>query len=245
MIKTTPFVLWLTIFLTAVGCSGSPKLDLGRVLVSGRDGWQYPERVIAELGLRPGDRVAEIGAGKGYWLAWLSEAVGPEGRVHAVEVDADLVRRLERRVERDGLTNVEVVLGDGDDPGLPDGEIDLVMTCLTFHHIEDRVDYFTALRVDLAPGGRVAHLDDRPDALPPISWFQHDGHWTEPELIASEMAEAGYEREARFDFLPAQSFQIFAPRGATADARAQPVLAPVNRSRGAATNPGKPGVSGA
>ncbi|MEM9177662.1 MAG: methyltransferase domain-containing protein [Myxococcota bacterium] len=219
MLKLIPLVLWLTIALTSVGCGGGlTKVDVGRVLTSGRDGWQHPERVMNALALRPGDRVAEIGAGSGYGLAHLSEAVGPDGRVYAVEVEADLVRALEARVARDGFDNVEVVFGAYDDPKLPDGGVDVAMTCLTYHHIEDRVVYFRALKRDLAPAARVIHLDDRPDAPAPISWFQNEGHWTEPERILREMGEAGYDRTARHDFLPSQSFQVFAPNEAATSA---------------------------
>ena len=213
MLKIIPLVLWLTIALSSVGCSGGlAKVDVGKVLTSGRDGWQHPDRVIETLDLRPGDRVAEIGAGDGYWLARLSEAVGPEGRVYAVEVEAELVAALEARVAREGFDNVEVVYGAYADPRLPDGGIDVALTCLTYHHIEDHVAYFRALRADLAPDARVVHLDDRPDAPAPISWFQTRGHWTAPARIASEMTEAGYTRTGSFDFLPSQSFQVFVPQ---------------------------------
>jgi arsenite methyltransferase len=211
ILKSLPMLAWLTIALTSVGCSGLSQIDIGRVLTSGRDGWQYPERVIEALEIQPGDRVAEIGAGSGYWLPWLSEAVGTEGRVYAVEVESELVEDLESFVERNDLRNVEVILGAYDDPRLPDGSIDLAMTVLTYHHIEDRADYFARLRQDLRPGGRVAHLDDRPDAEPPISWFQGEGHWSEPSVIVDEMTGAGYHELSAFDFLPAQSFQVFAP----------------------------------
>jgi len=213
MFKSIPFVLWLSITLSSIGCSGLAKVDVGTLITSGRDGWQHPERVIESLEIQPGDRVAEIGAGGGYWLRWLSDAVGPDGRVYAVEVDAELVAELEELVADEELGNVEVVFGAYDDPRLPDGEIDLAMTCLTYHHIEDRIDYFEKLRADLRPGGRVAHLDDRPDSPAPISWFQGEGHWTDPSLIDSEMGAAGYTSTSEFDFLPAQSFQIFSPHG--------------------------------
>lgn len=209
--KFLPVLAWITLALTTFGCSGLAKVDVSRVLISGRDGWQYPERVIEALEIEPGDRVAEIGAGRGYWLPWLSQAVGPEGRVYAVEVDSKLVEKLESFIADRELHNVEVIFGAYDDPRLPDESIDLAMTVLTYHHIDDRIEYFDRLRRDLRPGGRVAHLDDRPDAEPPISWFQSDGHWTDPAVVADEMAGAGYRPLLAFDFLPAQSFQIFAP----------------------------------
>lgn len=209
MIKFLPTFAWIALVLFTGGCSGLSKVDVGRVLTSGRDGWQYPERVIEALEIESGDHVAELGAGSGYWLPWLSQAVGSRGRVYAVEVESELVADLESLVEREGLRNVEVILGTYADPKLPDASIDLAVTVLTYHHIEDRVDYFDRLLQDLRPGGRVAHLDDRPDAPAPISWFMGKGHWSDPVLVVEEMKGAGYEKVSDFDFLPAQSFQIF------------------------------------
>ncbi len=206
------FVLVVT--LAALGCAACAPLgrvDLPRLVVSGRDGFQHPARVVEALDLAPGDRVAEIGAGDGYWLPWLSEAVGPEGLVYAVEVEDEKVAALEERVDREGLANVVVVRGDFDDPELPDGDIDLAMTCLTYHHIEDRPAYFRRLQGDLSSRGRVAHLDDRHDVSPPIRWLQTSGHWSDPAEVRREMAEAGYQLDASFDFLPVQSFQVFVP----------------------------------
>ena len=142
--------------LALPGCETAAKVDFLRLIGSGRDGWQRPERVIEALELKPGDRVAEIGAGDGYWLSWLSRAVGPAGRVYAVEVEADKVAALRERVQRDGLANVEVVFGRYADPLLPDAGIDTAFTCLTYHHIEDREAYFARLRRDLAPDARLA-----------------------------------------------------------------------------------------
>jgi len=223
MIRMIPLFLWTTITLTSIGCSGSAsKIDVGELLTSGRDGWQHPHRVLESLDIEPGDTVAEIGAGGGYWIGHLSRAVGPDGRVYAVEVEQSLVDELEDLVEEEAYANVEVILGAYHDPKLPDGEIDLAMTCLTYHHIEDRVPYFEALKRDLSAKGRVAHLDDRPDSPAPISWFQSDGHWTDPAMVQDEMGSAGYDRRAKFDFLPSQSFQLFAPRSPLGASVAEP-----------------------
>jgi arsenite methyltransferase len=207
-IRRTGILLLLS---ASLGCTPLAKMDLGSLVTSGRDGWQHPEQVIADLGLKQGDHVAEIGAGNGYWLSWLAAAVGPNGRVYAVEVEEEKVAKLRQKVNDEALDNVVVVFGDFADPKLPDGELDVAMTCLTYHHIEERESYFRNLQIDLAPGGRVAHLDDRPDAPAPFSWFQGKGHWSDPADIEYEMEQAGYRLEDSYDFLPVQSFQIFAP----------------------------------
>jgi arsenite methyltransferase len=210
----------LVLVSAASSCAPLSRVDFTDLVTSGRDGWQRPERVVEALALATGDQVAEIGAGDGYWLPWLSQAVGPTGHVYAVEVEGDLVAALEKRVAEEGLGNVTVVLGGYGDPTLPDGAIDLAFTCLTYHHIEGRPDYFRRLRRDLSERGRVAHLDDRPNAPPPFRWFQNEGHWSDPEAVRREMDEAGYRRVAEHDFLPVQSFQIFAP-SERAEARAR------------------------
>ena len=174
-----------------------------------RDGWQQPERVIAELGIGPGDRVADLGAGSGYFTLRLAQAVGPEGRVYAVDVDEEMNEYLRSRVEQAGAANVEVIQGRFEDPLLPDAGVDLVLTVDTYHHIDDRTTYFRNLQRDLAPGGRVAVIDYDGRKGWFVRWM---GHFTSRELLLREMAEAGYEVVAEHDFIDRQSFVVFGVR---------------------------------
>jgi len=171
-----------------------------------RDAWQQPDAVLALLGIGPADRVADLGAGGGYFTFRLAAAVGASGRVYAVDVDDDMVGYLARRAHELHAANVSVVRGELDDPKLPDGEIDLLFTCNSYHHLADRVAYFRRVLGDLAPNGRVAivELDGRG------SWFARTfGHRTTADEIAREMREAGYEQIANHEILSRQSFQIF------------------------------------
>lgn len=219
--KSVSLVL-LTISLVALiaftsGCSTLGKMELGRVVTSGRDGWQFPNHVVESLALKPGDQVAEIGAGSGYWLPWLAEAVGEDGREYAVEVTDELVEKLVARVEREQLLNVVVVRGQFDDPALPFGEIDLALTSLTYHHIEDRPAYFERLQTSLSRDGRVVHIDGRHDLPIPLRWLQSSGHLSVPEEMESEMNDASYERTNSLDFLAMETVQIFVPVKRLAD----------------------------
>jgi ubiquinone/menaquinone biosynthesis C-methylase UbiE len=174
-----------------------------------RDGWQQPERVIEALGIEPGDRVADLGAGSGYFTLRLANAVGPDGRVYAVDVDEEMNEYLRTRVEQAGVAKVDVILGRFEDPLLPDGGIDLVLTVDTYHHIDGRPAYFRRLQRDLAPGGRVAVIDY--DGRK--GWFVSlMGHTTSRDALLREMAEAGYAVAAEHDFIDRQSFVIFEPR---------------------------------
>lgn len=170
-----------------------------------RDSWQKPATVIASLQLKPGDAVADIGAGSGYFTSPLADAVGPKGRVYAVDIDEDMINLLRQRVADEGRDNIEIIVGRTDDPTLPAESVDLIFTCNTYHHIEDRSAYFRNVKKYLKPGGRVAIID-----LNEKSWFAYlFAHWTPAEEIRQEMEAAGYRREVELDFLDYQSFQIF------------------------------------
>jgi ubiquinone/menaquinone biosynthesis C-methylase UbiE len=174
-----------------------------------RDAWQQPERVVAALGIEPGDRVADLGSGSGYLTLHLARAVGPDGKVFAVDVDEEMNEYLRGRLEQAGIANVEVIQGRFEDPLLPDGRVDLVVTVDTYHHLENRPDYFRRLQRDLAPGGRVAVLefDGRK------GWFVRlMGHHTPREELLREMREAGYEVAAEHDWIDRQSFVVFTVR---------------------------------
>ena len=216
--SVAPGLLLMALLPAAAGCSS--RVDVGRFLTSGRDGWQLPEKVVATLALTPGSVVAEIGAGDGYWLPWLSRAVGEDGRVYAVEIEEEKATELERFIAASGLANVHVILATTDDAGLPEGSVDLAMTCNTYHHFEERPAYFAALRESLVDGGRVAHLDNRHDAFFALRWLFGDGHWSDPALARREMAEAGYRCVAHHDYLLTQWFQIFSPAQAEDGAQA-------------------------
>jgi arsenite methyltransferase len=170
-----------------------------------RDAWQQPEKVIAALKLRPGEIVADLGAGGGYFTFKLARAVAPAGKVYAVEIDPDMVGLIAKRVKQEPPSNVETILATTDDPLLPKTGVDLVFSSNTYHHITDRVPYFENLRKYLRPGGRVAIID-----LDRRAWLEGVlGHYTPSETIKREMEQAGFALQQEFDFLDRQSFLIF------------------------------------
>ncbi len=111
----------------SLGCGNWKRFAYER----GRDDWQQPERVVASLGIEPGDHVADLGAGSGYFTLRLAEAVGPTGRVYAVDVDAEMNEYLREKLKQAGVANVEVIDGRFEDPLLPDGRIDLIFSSNT------------------------------------------------------------------------------------------------------------------
>ncbi len=169
-----------------------------------RDAWQQADRVIAELHLAPGQKVADIGSGGGYFTFRLAEAVGSEGVVYAVDVDADMNERLAGIAMERGASNVHIVLAAFDDPRIPQ-PVDLIFTSNTYHHLEDRVAYLEKAARYIAPGGRIAVVEYRRKGF-----FQRFlGHATEADEIRSEFESAGYALVADHDFLDRQHFLVF------------------------------------
>jgi arsenite methyltransferase len=173
----------------------------------GRDGWQQPDRVLAALEVQPGQRIADIGSGGGYFTYRFARAVGPEGQVYAVDIDAEMNDYVEKRAAELGLANIETILAETDDPLLPDDGVDLIFVCNTYHHLGDRTEYFRRVRRYLRPGGRLAIVDFRRDSNFLIRW---GGHYTEPETLRQELEAAGYRVVAEHDFLSRQHFLVFA-----------------------------------
>jgi ubiquinone/menaquinone biosynthesis C-methylase UbiE len=175
----------------------------------GRAAWQKPEELVAALGLRPGQCVADLGAGTGYFSRLLSAAVGPTGTVLAVDPEPNLVAHLRERAEREGSANVVPVLASLDNPRLPAGLVDVVLIVDTFHHIDDRVAYFRRLRQALRPPGRIAIVDWQKRELPVGPEMDHK---LAREQVVREMETAGYRLVEEPSILPYQYFLIFQPR---------------------------------
>jgi ubiquinone/menaquinone biosynthesis C-methylase UbiE len=207
--STAPFRHRLTAIATAAllplatGCHVLSRLDYSQIAT--RKGWQHTDRVIESLELAPGDVVADLGAGDGYFSFPLADAVGPTGRVYAVEIDPDKLEALRREVTARGYENIEVVEGTVEDPGLPNAGVDLVFFCNAYHHFENRIAYLERLRVDLKPAARIAVVDGKPEG----SLFIPEGHVLEEGVLVGELADARFAHVAAFDFLPMQSFDVF------------------------------------
>ena len=127
-----------------------------------RERWQRVPDVVGALGIGPGARVADIGAGGGFFTVRLARVVGTGGRVFAVDVDGDVVRQLEERAAREGWSNVEVVHSRPDDPRLPDGGLDAALIVNAYHEFSEADAMLRGLARALRPGGRLVIVDQAP-----------------------------------------------------------------------------------
>ena len=196
---------WLAALLAVLILSGCTSLKRLVYEGFGRDGWQKPDEVVAALALRAGDRVADLGSGGGYFTFRFSRAVGPVGKVYAVEVDRDMLEDFAERAKKDGYKNIEPILARYDDPLLPESGVDLIFTSNVYHHIEGRVKYFANAAKYLRPHARIAIVD-----FNGRHWTANFiGHYTPVEVIKKEMQEAGYRLEREGDFLDRQAFLVY------------------------------------
>jgi SAM-dependent methyltransferase len=167
-----------------------------------RDAWQKPDEVLDALHLQRTDKVADIGAGTGYFSVRIAKHV-PDGKVFAVDIEPEMVRYLGARAKREHLNVVIPVQASADSPNLPE-PVDLVLIVDTYHHMQNRVAYFSKLRQSLRPNGRIAIIDFKVDAPEgPAAQFRNP-----PEKVTTELEQAGYTLVASHPFLPMQYFLV-------------------------------------
>jgi ubiquinone/menaquinone biosynthesis C-methylase UbiE len=182
---------------------------LRRQLAPARAAWQKPAAVIRALGLAQGQTVADVGAGPGYFTLRLARAVGPAGRVFAVDPEPVMLEVLRRRLERAGLRQVTPVLGRVDDPSLPRAACDVVFLANAYHHLRDGPRFLQRLVRALKPGGRLINIDwERRETPvgPPVR------HRVARETFLAAARRAGLVLAREHALLPYQYFLELRPR---------------------------------
>jgi ubiquinone/menaquinone biosynthesis C-methylase UbiE len=139
-----------------MGHEGAPWLDRPE-----RESEERPTRAVQELKLEPGMVVADFGAGSGYYTERLARAVGPTGRVLAVDLQPEMLQLVGKRATRLGLTNIELVRSMPDDPHLPAGVVDLILMVDVYHEFSHPFEMAEKLIAALKPGGRLVFVEFR------------------------------------------------------------------------------------
>lgn len=171
-----------------------------------RDRWQQPARLVRALGLKPGDKIADIGAGSGYLLPYLSRAVGPSGVIYAEEIQASFLPALKRHARQ--LGNVRVLLGSADNARLPPRAINCFVLLTVYHEVQQPVKLLRTLRGAARSGARLAIIDfdgfRKGDPAAPV------GHQIADVQVIAEAKAAGWQLVERHEWLGSQFFLIFA-----------------------------------
>lgn len=184
-----------------MGAAGAPWLDR-----SEREAEERPSLAVKLLRLKPGDTVADVGAGTGYYTELLSRAVGPSGRVYATEIQPAMLRLIEQRIQRRKLANVIPVLASETDPHLPRESLDLALLVDVYHELAHPQQMLRRLREALKPGGRLVLIEFRKeDPGVPI----REEHKMSVAEARAEVEPEGFTFERVLNDLPWQHILIF------------------------------------
>ncbi|OYP39218.1 class I SAM-dependent methyltransferase [Rhodopirellula sp. MGV] len=164
------------------------------------------QKMLENLGVKPGMTICDMGCGNGFYSLKLAEMVGEEGKVLAVDIQAEMLRLLKARAEEQGIDNIELILGDIDNPKLPEGKVDLVMCVDVYHEFSHPEEMLAGMRKALKPDGKIVLLEFRmEDPKVPIRTL----HKMSKEQILKEYKANGFHLAKEFDDLPWQHMMFF------------------------------------
>ena len=170
-----------------------------------RESEEAPSKAILALKILPGQVVADIGAGSGYYTVRLAQAVGPTGKVYGTDIQPGMLDLLVRNVAKAKLGNVVPVLGTPDDPKLPPDTLDLALMVDVYHELAAPQAFIRKLRASLKRTGRLVLLEFRKeDPRVPI----RPEHKMSVAEVRQELEAEGFRLSAVLDDLPWQHILV-------------------------------------
>lgn len=164
------------------------------------------QKMLENLGVKPGMTICDMGCGNGFYSLQLAKMVGNEGKILAVDIQSEMLRLLKARAEEQGIENIELVLGDIDDPKLPEGKVDLIMCVDVYHEFSHPEEMLAGMRKSLKPDGMIVMLEFRmEDPKVPIKTL----HKMSKKQILREYKLNGFQLVKEFDGLPWQHMMFF------------------------------------
>jgi ubiquinone/menaquinone biosynthesis C-methylase UbiE len=183
-----------------------PPAELGVLEGPDREAWQKPDVIMDALGIYDGSKVADLGAGGGWFTVRLARRVGPRGRVYAEDIQKEMIESMNRRIPREGLHNVTMVLGTSEDPGLEPKSVDAVMIVNSYAEMEKPVELLRKARSALKPSGRLGIIDFRKDGWgpgPPLD------ERLDVDIVIKDAQAAGLRLLSKDTPLPFQYLLVF------------------------------------
>lgn len=181
-------------------CVGLCLVPLGAEDV--RDEWHQPEKVMDLVGVRPGMIIGEVGAGHGYFTFKLSQRVGESGKIYANDISQSALRYLRDRCDREGIANIETVVGKVEDPLLP-RDLDMVFIVNAFHDLAKPVELLNNLSLSLKPDAHVVILDRDPEKVD-----HSTDHFLSREEVLEKIEDSVFVLESLEIFLPQHNIYI-------------------------------------
>lgn len=164
----------------------------GRFETESREVFHHRQKVVQATGVKPDWIVADVGAGTGLFTMLFAEAVGPGGKVLAVDIAAPFLAKIRERAKDAGRPNVETVLGTDKDTKLPSGSVDLVFVCDTYHHFEFPAETLASIHRALKPGGLLVVVDFQRIPGTSSDWILNHVR-AGKETFLREITAAGFE----------------------------------------------------
>ena len=242
-IHKTPFIRFAVTVMLLAGVSGKAQNQGGKAPGTHQDltdakTWierlERPERipglkfdeVIASLNLKPGEVIADIGAGSGAYSLPFAKAVAPSGKVFAVDIWPDLLTYINEKAKKQGVRNLQTILAKQDDPSLPKNQVDVAYFHDVFHNSNDRQAYLQQLVSELKPGGRIAIIEQEFDDPIAKKWDLPEDRITR-EQVKGWMANVGFHLVGEYDIfqgkknpegtgLPTRWFVVYSRSGKSA-----------------------------
>lgn len=183
-----------------------PPANLGLLEAPDREVWQRPERIMDALQIAEGSVVADLGAGSGWFTIRLATRVGPNGKVYAEDIQPEMYSAIQLRVAREGLRNVQPVLGHASDPRLPRGALDAVLIVDAYHEMEDPVLLLKNVAASLKRTGLLGIVNFTRNGYGPGPPMEER---VDPEQVIRDAAAAGLQLKAQPDILPFQYLLVF------------------------------------
>jgi ubiquinone/menaquinone biosynthesis C-methylase UbiE len=168
---------------------------------------EEPDRLVEIMDLETGDVVADIGAGTGYFSRRIARRVAPAGKVYAVEIQPQMLDRLNTMAQQAGLENIVPILSGDDDPRLPAGRIDKVLLVDVYHEFQQPEAMLAKIREALSPRGKVYLAEYRLEGNT-ARHIRRD-HRMSVEQVLAEWEPAGFELVELDSSLPTQHLFIF------------------------------------
>lgn len=171
----------------------NPQEFLGKFEVESREVFAHRKEILAACQIRPGETVADIGAGTGLYTRLFADAVGSDGRVLAVDIAQKFLDHIEKSCREGGIRNVETVLCKPDSTELPPESMDVAFICDTYHHFEFPLKTMQSLHRALKPGGRVIVIDFRRVAGTSTDWIMNHVRAGQ-EVFEAEIVQSGFRK---------------------------------------------------
>lgn len=172
-----------------------PDVDafVERFEIESREVFALREKIVEACRIKPGQTVADIGAGTGLFTRLFSKAVGPEGEVIAVDIAENFLKHIQKTSREQNRRNIQTVLADAQSTNLPEASVDVAFICDTYHHFEFPQKTMTSLRKALKPGGRVIVIDFHRIPGKSSEWTLNHVRAGQ-EMFESEIVQAGFKK---------------------------------------------------